>query len=506
MSDDKQQFDPELEEMRQLNDYQDFVSTFIDGFSTKLFHDGIINEVDMEKLQEYFSEPDKYQEVLSDLTEYFYTTSGEIHIMFELIESLPTLNYKIDVFDKTDKHDKYVSLINKALHKVKHKTLTRDSLKQTAASGTLVGIWLGGKNNLYPYIFENPSKVFPSYRLNGEWVVEYDLSQLDEFTDFYRNVIFENLSPYITKDIYENYRRRLDKGSQYVSLPQERTFVIQTHTLHRNQALGRGWANASLFDILHKRKMKNVERAIANKIINAIAVLTIGNEKSPEQFGSLKLNPKMKKKIHSGVKQALDKNTEDGISVVSIPEFAKLEFSDVKTDGLDGKKFEHLNSDINSSLGLSSAVTSGEGGNHASAKINIDTFYKRIGVLLESIESDMYQKMINLILPKSQKENYYMVYDKDQPLTRKEKIDSLMKLNDKGWSIKHVIDQISDVNWEAYLEQTIYETEELGLQERLKPYKSSHTTSGREGEGGSPIQDDVTDEGAATRDGDKNDM
>ena len=60
-------------------------------------------------------------------------------------------------------------MINKALHKIKHKRLTRDLLKQTAASGTLVGIWLGDKNNIYPYVFDDVRMAFPAYRkmVNG---------------------------------------------------------------------------------------------------------------------------------------------------------------------------------------------------------------------------------------------------------------------------------------------------------------------------------------------------
>lgn len=86
---------------------------------------------------------------------------------------------------------------------------------------------------------------------------------------------------------------------------------------------------------------------------------------------------------------------------------------------------------------------------------------------MEDIEQEVYQKLFNLVLPAAQKDNYYMNYDKDKPLTLKEKMDILIKLNDKGWSIKHVVDNLAGVSWESYLEQTLYETEELKLQEKL---------------------------------------
>src|SRR5690606_27903624 len=151
------------------------------------------------------------------------------------------------------------------------------------------------------------------------------------------------------------------------------------------------------------------------------------------------------------------------------------EFPDFKTDGLNGKKFEQIDDDIKSSYGLSGALLNGSGSNFASAKLNLDIFYKRIGVMLEEIEQEVYGKLFNLVLPKNQEDNYYMIYDKEAPLSLKDKIDVLMKLNDKGWSIKAVIDHIDGINWENYLEQTLYETEELKLQSRIVPYRTSHT-------------------------------
>lgn len=497
----------DVETERALNDYQEFISTFIDGFTTKLFHDDIINEVSMDQLQKYFANPDDNNGILSDLTEYFHITSGEIHIMFELIESLPVLNYQIEVFDKPESHEKYTAEIERAMHKIKHKPLARDVLKQTAAMGTLVGMWLGNKRNIYPYIFDDPTRVFPAYRRNGDWVVMFDLQQLDEFSDFYREVVFQNLSPYVTRKMYSDYKNSLEGANRYVELPQNRTFVVHTHKLKRNQGLGTGWANSAMFDVLHKRKMKNVERAIANKIINSIAVLTIGNEKDPTNFGNLKLNANMKRKIFSGVKSALSEARNKGVPVVAIPEFAKLDFPDVRADGLDGKKFDHLNVDIQSSLGLSGAMVHGDGGNHASAKLNEGFMYKRIAVMLEQIDTDMLQKLVNLILPAKEKDNYYLTYDKSAPLTAKEKIDVLLKLNDKGFSVKSVVDELDGVDWGRYIEQTLYETDELELQSVVKPYKTSHTQTGDSSEeDGYLDDDDMTDEGHMTRGGGKNDM
>ncbi len=497
----------EIETERQLNDYQQFMNTFIDGFTAQMWQEGILKDIKPEDLKEYFNNPDENQKILANINEYFYLSSGEVHMMYELLESLPTLNYKVDSHDKIDKpknHNKYISQINKHMHKVKHRLLTRDVLKQTGSSGILIGIWLGNKNKLFPYIFDDMEYIFAPYRRGFDWVVQFDLEYIDQFEDFYKQAIFDNLYPYVTREQYDKYKKSRSKEDKYIELPTDRTFVINTHKLKRNQSIGGAWANPSLFDVLHKRKMKNVEQSIANRIINAIAVLTIGSDKLEGKYANMNLGKGVKQKVHGGVKKALQENSKGGVPVVAIPEYASLDFPDVKTDGLDGGKYDNLNSDIQTSLGLGGAISNGDGGNHASSKINLDVFYKRIGVLLEQVEVEVYQKMINLLLPNNQEDNYYIEYDKTQPLSMKEKIDALTKLNDKGWSIKAVIDNIDGIHWDSYLEQTLHETEQLKLQERIKPYKSSHTTSGDE-EGGSPEQEDLTDEGEATRSGDKND-
>jgi hypothetical protein len=476
-------------------EYQQYISTFIEGYVTKLFNQGIINEVSAETLKKYFSDPDNYQKQLANLTQYYYISSAEIHQMYELIEALPTLNYKVDSFVKNKNNDKYIATINKKMHQIKHKRLTRDILKQTASQSGLVGIWLGDKNNLYPYIFDDLQFAFPSYRKNGEWQCVVDLDYFSKYKEDFRNIQLENLSPYVTRDMYDKYMRNKDPKDQYIELPQDRTFVVNTGTLMRNQGLGTSWSTPGFYDVLHKKKLKDVESAIANKIINAIAVLTIGfiKDEKYDDLTNLKLPRNVKQKVHNGVKAALEKNQTNGVTLLSIPDFAKLEFPDVKADGLDGKKFDHINNDIQTAYGLSGAILNGNGGNFASAKLNLDIFYKRIGVLLENIEQEVYQKMINLILPSSQKDNFYIVYDKEPPLTLKEKIDILMKLNDKGWSIKHVIDNINGINWESYLEQTLYETDVLKLQDKIRPYQSSYTMS-TDGENGRPSIDDPTNE------------
>ncbi|WP_025912069.1 hypothetical protein [Priestia flexa] len=464
---------------------------YVNGFVAQLFSDGIIDEVQSDQLKKYFANPDEFREEIANIAEYYHISNGDVFQLFNTVRVLPTLNYKLDSYDKNKSYGKYISLINKTLHKVRHKSLTRDIISQTISSGTLCGIWVGNKNNPYFYIFDNTKIALPSHREQGQWVVKFDLGYLNQLEESDQDVIFRNLSPFVTREKLNAYKNDLNK--RYVYLPKDRTGVIRTHTLKRNQNIGVSWVTQGLFDINHKKKLRDLEKSVANKIINAIAVLTIGSEKNPE-YAHAKLGTNKKKKLYSGVKSALEKNNKSGVTVVGIPEYANLDFPDIKSgDSLDPKKFESINNDISSSYGLAPALANGTGSNFASANLNLTMLYKRVGVLLEDVETEVYGKLFNIILPSNQSDNFFMSYDREAPLSLKEKIDVLHKLHSEGFAVKPIIDLIDGVNYESYIEQSIYELDDLKLPEKIRPYQTSYTVNSS-GDSGAPTKDDSTNE------------
>jgi hypothetical protein len=470
------EIDTEME--RSLSEIDLVSSVFADGFVTKIFNDGIVKTVTPEKIHQYLSNPDNYIRELENVAHYFYMSNAAVFQLFDLVKVLPTLNYRINIIDKSKNYEKNINTCNKIMQKIKHKSLTRDIMSQLISSGTLTGIWLGDKRKPYLYIFDRPDRAFPALRVNGEWIIRVDLSWLEEMSNLERESFIGSLTPYITKEAYTNYLNNKTDTYKYVDLPTEKTVCLRTHTLKRNQAFGVSWATTGLNDILHKDKLKNLEKSIANKIISAIAVLNIGSEKD-EKSSYNKLNKELRKKILSGVKNVLERNQTQAISVIGLPEYAKLSFPDAaNSNALDSKKFVSINSDINSSYGLSSAITMGTGGTFASGKLNLDAIYKRVAILLEDIETEVYGKLFNIILPSSVSDEYALEYDKEAPLTLKEKTDYLMKLNNQmGFSLKAVVDNLSGIDFNEYINQSIYEQETLKLQDKIKPYASSYTSN-----------------------------
>ena len=453
--------------------------------NTSMFGQGILQDLKIQEIQRWLANPEDNQEKLENLAIYYAISNGDYAESVELSADLPSLNFNINCFEQTKSYRKDITLLKKQLHKISHKELTSDLIKQAKVSGTVVGIWLGEGENIYPYIFDDLEHFFPAVRVNGEWEVWCNLSYFDNLSDESRQIQFDNFSPYITEKLYKTYQNNMMQNM--VKLPVDKTFVLRWGTVKRNQRFGIPDISQSIYELLHKKKLKDLEKAVANKIIKTIAILKIGDEKNP----NLTMNKGIKQGIHNKVKEALETNTVEGISLMSIPEFAELIFPSVKSDALDPKKFDNLSEDIQNSLGYAKGLLTGNSGNFASNKLSLQIFYKKLGRFLEQVEK-IYNKMFNLVLKKDKlKGNYYMEYDKEMPLDNKDKINTLLKLESQGYSIKPILDMMG-VPYEEFIDQSIYEIETLNLREKILPPQSTYTMSGK-GENGKPVVDNPED-------------
>ena len=483
---DKTIVNPETEMTKELNTYEEYIMTYVDGFVSNLFSKNIINTINADELQHWFANPDEYYEEIGRLMAYYYITDGDIYQLYEMFKVLPTLNYTIKTFDKREKYEKNISDCDRILNKVKYKSLTRDLVSQLVSTGMVIGTWLGDEKNPYLFIFSETKYTFPKYRLNGEWVCVIDMAWFDNMQDDEeRDVYFKNLNPYVSQQKYNAYKNNTsDSTKRYIELPIDRTGCIRANTLSRNQRLGLPFGTQTLFDKIHKENLKNMEKAIANKIIKNVVTLKIGSEKNPE-FSNRAISPKIKRKIVSRVQSALSKNlNEGGVPVIAIPEYVDLDYGEIQgLDGLKREKFESVDDDIGNAMGVGKALTNGNGGNYANGKLNMEILYKRIAIILEEIEYQIFDKLFNIILPKKAKGNFHFEFDKEVPLTNKERMEFLKDLHKEGYAVKPIVDNLQGIEYQQYLEQSLYEIEELRLRDRILPPAISYTQSGNDNSG-----------------------
>lgn len=451
------------------------------GFSTNRYSYGVLKDVDEKKLQEWMANPSRYKDELQRYAMYQYITQGDIFTLFDMVRVLPDLNYNIRTLTPSKSNQSRLLACRRYLNEINHKELTRDIISQLISSGTVVGIWVGKeetKSKECPYLmlFDDLEYFFPGRRVRGKWTVWCDLSYFTIVDNYdYRMDLLENLAPYITMEDYENY---LNKGEEYryIELPVDRTVCLRTHTLKRNQRFGIPWNTSAIFDIKHKQKLRNLEKVASNKVMNAVAVLTLGLDNDDSTWK--KLGKKLTKSTFESVKRGLSENKEGESSVVGLPEWGKLEYPDTHVgDVLDPEKITSINDDISNGMGISRGLTTGKDTTYAVAKLDLDILFSRIGELLEIIENEVYNKFLKIILPNSVSHNFEFEYKKRYPLNASEKLATLQYLAGSGYTIKPLVESLG-YDFEEFISQSIYEIEDLDLRNKIKPPLMSYTATG----------------------------
>lgn len=473
---------------------------WFNGVGKNINNYGIYTDINPKTIKDYLRDPVKYLSNIISLMDYFYRAFPEISNLYDKVRDLPNLDsFGIEVLEKDSKHTENVLLIKQIMKKLKYRTLVRSLMFQLAKQGTVIGYWIGKKNPHF-YMFDDLKLVFPSYVENGEWIAAIDFSELEQRGDTY----VENFLNSFEKDIPDirfSYKKYKSSRSKYnlLSLDPKKTCILKINAEMLEQ-FGTPLGLSATFDLLHKKHLKDLEKSVANKVIGSIFVLTVGeSNKEMPQNNYLNLNPSIIKDLLSGVKTALNTNrNEDGMRVASIPNFSKLEVPDMKVEkSLEPDKYENINKDIASGVGIPSAVMTGEGGNYQSAKLGYSSFYSKLAHMLEMIEEEVFSKLLNIILPKKSEDNYSISFNKKMPLDAKDIVTTLTTLHtSEGWSLKHLLEQLG-LDFKEYFDESIYEHDDLKITERIQPMANAHTSNNDNTEVGRPSVDDPENENTA---------
>ena len=455
------------------NAYEDYFNDFTMGWISESNGSSAFATITNDDIEKWLSNPNTYFTELTNLMKYLAISDSNIYQLYQILTSLPTLNYKVHTINVEKKtKDKDINLINNSLVKVRYKQLSRELLMQGNVDGTVVAIWLGTKNEPYLHIFSNLKYVFPAFRRKGEWVCVCDMSWFDEMQEFERMYIFEELSPYITQNDYDNYKKNADEF-QYKELDSKRTCVIRFNTMSKNQRLGIPSGTQVIKDIRHKQVLKELDESISANVIDKIPVLQIGSNEKPNET----IPKKVRRQIGSSVFKVLQgSKTEGKLGLITIPEYCNLSFLESDTDemdGLDEAKYQTVNNDISSGLGISSALLSGSG-NGSVVKYNLETLYRKIASQLDELDI-VFQKFLNLVLG-TNANNYVFEFEKDTPLSNKEKLEIFTKLHAEGFSVKAIIDMVSGIDFESYVKQSMIE-QESNMYDVIKPPLTSYTAT-----------------------------
>ena len=477
---------------------------------TAMFADGLLNDVSIEQMQKYLSSPNTFKKQINKYMKYMYITNGNIYQMYELMRTLPDFEYRIKTLKVTKSHSKHIAECRRVLKAIRYKDTVREIMMQLVSEGTVCGVIVdnivNGKNTPRIVIFPDLEYFFPGRRHpdTSAYTVWCDLSYFDSGVVPYdkKFELIESLSPYITIEDYQNYK---DKGEEYryIELPPSRSIVLRVNTLSSRQRFGVPFGIQALLPLKHKQKLQNMETVVANKIMNSVAVLTIGDN-SDEKYRYKGLGEKFTTSIFRSVKDGLKNDGNLDLSVIGIPEFCELEFPSLDpSSSLDPEKFETIKEDVSMATGVADGLLTGKDSSYAVLKLNLDLMYNRISIILEQFENEIFNKLIPIILPKSVGEYYYLEFNKQTPLTATEKLDYLKQLSDKGFSVKYLLDCLG-IDADEYFEQSIYEIETLKLRDKIIPPQNTYTTSGATSNGNNVTADATNDNTENSKENDGN--
>lgn len=440
-----------------------------------------------EDVQEWFSNPDKYEDELRDLSRYLYVSKGIYYTAINFYANLPTLDYNVVPmfynFDETDKS----SILNSKqkvadyCDDILDKAVVRGILKAVLKDNCYYGYEIKSGESYYlqrlPNTFCREGKL-----INGLPSIEFDFSFFDgqeERLAFYPR-------EFATK--YDTYKS--DKDQQWQILNHNYTICIPMESDDFNFP-----ALTGIFDDLidlddYYKYMKETTALDTEKVVT---------QKPPmnEDTGQMLVNPDIVQFFQSALASVFD----DRFKVVSTPfELDVIDFTKSKTanSGFDG--VEKMKSATWNGTGIAKPVF-GETDSASGLKVNYEINASFVFAILEKIERWLKQRLKRI---STKKYPFKVEFLRTTNVYRKDTFDMHYKLLSVGGALSPLISSMG-MNPESYIKILQLENME-GIKDHLRIPESMFTQPSGDNQGGAPSKDDdeIGDAGEQTRDTDGN--
>ncbi len=482
----------ELEETLEVNENsmldQSFyeLASYYDVLSTSSVNHGI-TDITIDQLKTWLRNPPKFRKQLIQISKYFYVREGVVTDIYDIFNTLPTLNYSVlwnNMEQKSFKQKK--SIVDEFIENIDVEQLSRDSIFTVIQEGTCV--WYN-RDNKYIQFLESEEYMI-DFRRNGEWVVFYDLNYILQYdTSHNMDMIqakIEAAPDEITLQSFINFKKDSSKY-RYVELDTSKTRVLSLRT-SRNSPYGIPYATPALASIMHKDLLTKVEKSLANRVLGQIVVQKIGTMPSVDGKIGLPVPKDTVNQYHNNLKNLIQKKATlpseaESVAPLTIPDFIDIENLEVKTDVFSKDIWDRIDRDIYAKLGYSQSLNSGGGNGQSfgSSTINVEKIYSLIFYIVGQIEKAINDYMKNLV--SSNKFNPKIrfsrttILDKDKSFNQAKDLFTLGRGNWKDFV------EAAGLSFEHWLAQSQYERDILKLDELLTVHETSFTSNGEGGNG-----------------------
>lgn len=313
-------------------------------------------------LEALVKDPQGNIEDIIALAKYYYYKNGLIMRVVNIIRDfgigMPKLNYPT----KNRKAKKVIDDLNK---RINIKEVLKDMLFELTLTGNCAGYNRAGKRiDIYPI---TKVEVSPLIIRNKPVLV-------------YKNDMFDNddvdITPDLAKKLFMSYPKEVADGirtnKEKITLNVDNTFFTKINS-SRYEPYGITFLLPAFDELAHKSMLKEAEKATATGIIEKILRISVGDkDHAPDQT---EIN--FYDNLIAGKKGSLK---------VTVPYFVDFKWIEPDSQVFGADKFEQVDKDLLSALGVSLTLIRGEGGgNYSEGVISIAGLIKTIDSMRETI-------------------------------------------------------------------------------------------------------------------------
>lgn len=313
-------------------------------------------------LESLVKDPQGNIEDVIALAKYYYHKNGLIMRVVNIIRDFGIGEPRLHFPTKSKKVRQIIRNFNK---RINIREVLKDMLFELTLTGNCAGYNRGGKRiDIYPITKVEVSPLI----INNKPVLIYKNEAL--FDDTFE--ITEDIAKKLKMSYPPEVASGIKSGKEKIILNVENTFFLKINS-SRYEPYGVTFLLPAFDELAHKNILKEAEKATATGIIEKILRISVGDkDHTPSQE---EIN------FYDGLIAG-----KKGSLKVTVPYFVDFKWIEPDTQIFGAEKFEQVDKDLLSALGVSLTLIRGEGGgNYSEGIINIAGLVKTIESLREGI-------------------------------------------------------------------------------------------------------------------------
>lgn len=314
------------------------------------------------ELEPFYKDPQAHITEIINLARYYYNKNGLIMRVINIIRDFGASEF-INYYPTANKKAK--KIIDNLNKKLNLSSVLKDMIFELALTGNLACYNRDYKMiDIYPL---SNIDVLP-IKQEGNALIAFKPDFMDFTSTDYGEDIVELLKNAFPQEILEGIianKERIILNSKFAYFKKINSSLYEKY--------GTPFILPAFDDIAHKTLLKEAERSTALGIIEKILLIQVGDK---DFKPTTKMITEYSQKF----------NNMKGSVRATVPHYVKMEFVEPSADIFGAEKYEEVDSDLLSTLGISLSLVKGEsGGNYAEGMINFTGLTRTI----ENMRSDI---------------------------------------------------------------------------------------------------------------------